>query len=156
MGWQLLEADDCLFFILKISWEKDFKAPWSHCYIFLIIFLLFTFILDHIHYILSHCHLVHTRPSIMCWYIYKLKFHPWRLWPFLEVESESVSLGRVQLFVILRTIACQASLSTGFSRQEYCSGLPFPSPRDLPDPGIKLRPPAFRVDSLPSKPPGTP
>ena len=43
----------------------------------------------------------------------------------------------VQLFVSLWTIACQAPLSTGFSRREYWSVLPFPSPGDLPDPGIE-------------------
>ena len=43
----------------------------------------------------------------------------------------------VQLFVIPWTVAHQASLSMGFPRQEYWSGFPFPSPRDLPDPGIK-------------------
>ena len=43
----------------------------------------------------------------------------------------------VPLFVIPLTVACQTSLSMGFSRQEYQSGLPFPSPEDLPDPGIK-------------------
>ena len=41
-----------------------------------------------------------------------------------------------------------------FSRQEYWSGLPFPSPGDLPDPGIKSRSPALQADSLPSEPPG--
>ena len=46
------------------------------------------------------------------------------------------------------------TLSMGFSRQEYWSGLPFPSPRDLPDPGIKLWSPALQADSLPSEPPG--
>ena len=46
-------------------------------------------------------------------------------------------LSCVQLFVTLWTIACQAPLSTEFSRQEYWSGLPFPTPGDLPDPGIK-------------------
>ena len=46
-------------------------------------------------------------------------------------------LSCVQLFVTLRTIACRAPLSTEFSRQEYWSGLPFPTPGDLPDPGIK-------------------
>ena len=45
--------------------------------------------------------------------------------------------SRVQLFVTLWTVACQAPMSTGFSRQEYWSGLLFPSPGDLPDPGIK-------------------
>ena len=42
----------------------------------------------------------------------------------------------------------------GFSRQEYWSGLPFPSPGDLPDPGIKLRSPALEADALTSEPPG--
>ena len=48
----------------------------------------------------------------------------------------------------------QAPLSMGFSRQEYWSGLPFPSPGNLPDPGIKLRSPALYTDALPSEPPG--
>ena len=46
------------------------------------------------------------------------------------------------------TVARQAPLSMGFSRQEYWSGLPFPSPGDLPDPGIKPRSPALQADSL--------
>ena len=54
------------------------------------------------------------------------------------------------------TVAYQAPPSTEFSRQEYWSGLPFPSPGDLPDPGIKPRYPAFQVDALPSEPPGKP
>ena len=44
--------------------------------------------------------------------------------------------------------------SMGFSRQEYLSGLPFPSPGDLPDPGIKVGSSALQADSLLSKPPG--
>ena len=44
----------------------------------------------------------------------------------------------------------------GFSRQEYWSGLPFPSPGDLPNPGIEPRSPALQADSLPSEPPGKP
>ena len=44
----------------------------------------------------------------------------------------------------------------GFSRQEYWSGLPFPPPGDLPDPGIKPGSPAFQADALTSEPPGTP
>ena len=54
------------------------------------------------------------------------------------------------------TVAHQASLSMGFSRQEYCSGLPFPSPGDLPNPGIEPRSPALQADALPSEPPGKP
>ena len=45
--------------------------------------------------------------------------------------------SRVPLLVALGTVACQAPLSLGFSRQEYCSGLPFPSPGDLPDSGVE-------------------
>ena len=62
----------------------------------------------------------------------------------------------VQLFVTLWTIACQASLSMGFSRQEYWSGLPCPSPGDLFHPGIKPGSPALQADSLPPEPPGKP
>ena len=58
------------------------------------------------------------------------------------------------LFVTLWTIACQAPLSMGFSRQEHWSGLPFPSPGYLSDPGIKPRSPALQPDSLLSEPPG--
>ena len=50
------------------------------------------------------------------------------------------------------TVACQAPLSMGFSRQEYCSGVPFPSPGGLPNPGIKPRSPALQADSFPSEP----
>ena len=49
------------------------------------------------------------------------------------------------------TIACQAPLSMGFSRQIYWSGLPFPSPGDLPDPGIEPRSPALQAYSLPTE-----
>ena len=54
------------------------------------------------------------------------------------------------------TAAHQAPLSVGFSRQEYWSGVPLPSPGDLPDPGIELRSPAMRADALPCEPPGNP
>ena len=49
------------------------------------------------------------------------------------------------------TVACQAHLSMGFSSQEYWSWLPFPSPGDLLDPGIKPRSPALQTDSLPTE-----
>ena len=64
------------------------------------------------------------------------------------------SLSCVQLFATLWTVAHQAPLSMGFSRQEYWSGLPFPSPRDLPKPGIEPGSPALQADSLSSEPPG--
>ena len=54
------------------------------------------------------------------------------------------------------TVAHQAPLSMEFSKQEYWSGLPFLSPGDLPDPGIKPESPALPADSLPSEPQGKP
>ena len=66
------------------------------------------------------------------------------------------SLSRIQLFATPWTAAYQAPLSMVFSRQEYWSGLPFPSPGDLPDPGIEPGSPAFQADALTSEPPGTP
>ena len=62
----------------------------------------------------------------------------------------------VCLFVTPWTVACQAPLSMGFSRQEYWSGLPFPSPEDLPDQGIEPESPALQADSLTSEPPRRP
>ena len=59
------------------------------------------------------------------------------------LESEVKSLSRVRLFVTPCTVAHQAPPSMGFSRQEYWSGLPLPSPGDLPDPGIEPRSPTL-------------
>ena len=66
------------------------------------------------------------------------------------------SLSCVRLFATPWTVAHQAPLPMGFSRQEYWSGLPFPSPGDLPDPEIKPRSPALQADTLTSEPPGKP
>ena len=65
-------------------------------------------------------------------------------------------LSHVRLFATPWTVAYQAPPSMGFSRQEYLSGLPFPSPGDLPDPGIKPGSPALEADALTSEPPGKP
>ena len=73
---------------------------------------------------------------------------------------EGKLLSSVQLFGTPWTVAYQAPPSMGFSRQEYWSGLPFPSPGDLPNPGIEpkseIKPgsPAFQADALTSEPPG--
>ena len=64
--------------------------------------------------------------------------------------------SRVQLFVTPWTVAHQAPLSMRFSRQEYWSELPCPTPGDLPNPGIKHRSPTLHVDSLLSEPPEKP
>ena len=68
-------------------------------------------------------------------------------------------LGRfscVRFFATPWTVAHQAPLFMGFSRQEYWSGLPFPFPGDLPDPGIKPRSLSLQADSLLSEPSGKP
>ena len=66
------------------------------------------------------------------------------------------SLSRAQLFATPWTVAYQAPPSMGLSRQEYWSGLSFPSPGGLPNPGIEPRSPALQADALPSEPPGSP
>ena len=77
-------------------------------------------------------------------------FHEWS-----EVKWSAVkSLSRVQFFATPWPVAYQTPPSMGFSRQEYWSGLPFPSPGDLPNPGIETRSPALQADALPSEPPG--
>ena len=74
-----------------------------------------------------------------------------------DLISEVKSLScMVWLFATPWTVDPQAPPSMGFSRQEYWSGFPFPSPGDLPDPGIKLGSPELQADSLPSEPPGKP
>ena len=71
-----------------------------------------------------------------------------------QSESEVKSLSRVRLFAIPWTVAHQAPQSMEFSGQEYWSGLPFPSPGDLPNPGIKPGSPALQAAALLSEPPG--
>ena len=65
-------------------------------------------------------------------------------------------LSHIRLFGTPWTVTHQSPLSMGFSRQEHWSGLPFPSPGDLPNAGIKQGSPALQVDSLPSEPPEKP
>ena len=65
-------------------------------------------------------------------------------------------LNCVRLFETPWTVAYQTSPSMGFSRQEYQSGLPFPSPGDLPNPGIEPRSPTSQANALPPEPSGKP
>jgi len=85
---------------------------------------------------------------LACWWECKLM-------QSLEKEKEKL-LSRVLLFATPCTVAYQAHPSTGFSRQEYWSGLPFPSPRDLSNPEIQPRSPTLQADALPSEPPEFP
>ena len=68
------------------------------------------------------------------------------LYIFLINQKLVYSLSRVLLFCY--RMDCQTFLSMGFPRQEYWSGLPFPSPGGLPDPGIEIVSPTLQVDSL--------
>ena len=63
-------------------------------------------------------------------------------------------LGRVRLFATPWTVGHQAPLSMGFSRQEYCSGLPFPPPGDLSNPGVELETHALAGGFFTTAPPG--
>ena len=74
----------------------------------------------------------------------------------LKVKVKVKALSRVRVFVTPWTVAHQAPLSMEFSRQEYWSGLPFPSPGDLPDSGIEPRSPALQAEALTSEAPGKP
>ena len=99
------------------------------------------------------------------WYVYTVEYYSaikkntfesvlmrWmRLEPIVQSEVSQKEkhqysmqlLSRVRLFATPWTVDYQASLSMEFSRQEYWSGLPFPSPGDLPDPGLEPRSPAL-------------
>ena len=77
-------------------------------------------------------------------------WHPAPVCTSVKVKS----LSRVQLLATPWTVAYQDPPTMGFSRQECWSGLPLPSPGDLPNPGIELGSPALQADALPSEPPG--
>ena len=72
----------------------------------------------------------------------------------MKVKVKVKSLSRIQLFATPWTVTHQAPPSMGFSRQEYWNGLPFPSPGDLPDPGIEPRSPTLQADIVTSEPSG--
>ena len=71
-------------------------------------------------------------------------------------QKKVKSVSHAQFFAGPWTVAYQAPPSMGFSRQEYWNGLPFPSPGDFPNPGIKPGSPALQTDALPTEPPGKP
>ena len=96
-------------------------------------------------YIYTHTH-IHTHIH-MCTQICNV---------YACMKRNSVSHCYAQLFVTPWTVAYQAPPSKEFSREEYWSGLPFPSPGDLPDPGIESGFPALQVDSVLSEPPRNP
>ena len=97
--------------------------------------------------------------------ILKKTYHPGSLTSVRSLHKDVVthklkvkvkSLSHVRLFATPWIVAYQASPSVGFSRQEYWSGLLFPSPGYLPGPGIEPESPSLLADALPSEPPGNP
>ena len=75
----------------------------------------------------------------------------------MSIKRKKVkSFSHVRLFATPWTVAYQAPLSMEFSRQEWWNGLLFPSPGDLPNPGIEPGSPALQANALPSEPPGKP
>ena len=76
--------------------------------------------------------------------------------PPTGLATREAHISHVQLFCDPWTVAHQVPPSMGFSRQEYWSGLPFPPPGDLPDPGIESRSPTLQADASTSEPPGKP
>ena len=73
---------------------------------------------------------------------------------YILIWGRAQSFSLIHLFTTLWAIFCPALLSMGFLRQEYWRELPFPSPGDLPNPGIQPRSPTLQADSLPFEPPG--
>ena len=97
-----------------------------------------------------HLHFLHLRTG----YLTLIAHFLMRISNILCLVVSSLLLNRVRLFATPWTVAHQAPPSMGFSRQEYWSGLPFPSPGDLPEPGIEPASPAFQADALTFEPPG--
>ena len=99
--------------------------------------------------------------QVLCPLLHKnnnLKIFYWMAWCFCIMWRLCCAelLSSVKLFATLWTVARQAPLSMGFSRQEYWSGLPCPPPGDLPKSGIETRSTILQADSLPSEAPRKP
>ena len=101
--------------------------------------------------IYSHSYLAIFKQLKSC--VSTVSFH-WAQQEFSDriFQGKGKPLSRVRLFATPWAVAYQAPPSMEFSRQEYWSGLPLPSPGDLPDPGIELGSPAWQADALPSEP----
>ena len=99
----------------------------------------------HLKYVAPNCS--NAGRSVSTWFLIS---------PNDDFSGSSLSLSSVRLFATPWTVAYQAPPSMGFSRQESWSGLPFPSPGDLPNPGIEPRSPTVQADALTSEPPGKP
>ena len=135
-------------------WSSGFKdlylnfstVKYNCCSIKSTLFLLSIFVVSNIH-MTNICSFPFNRNSFFSSIYLSIVYlsicpytnSPVHLYTHMNVNVKSLS--RVRLFTTQWTVAYQAPPSMGFSRQEYWSGLPFPSPKDLPNPGIKPRSP---------------
>ena len=109
--------------------------------------------LINIKHIIFYSQSVYSGAFVLKYSLFKERIWGQGLHMGIYVKVKVKSLSRVQLFATPWTIAHQAPPSMEFSRQGCWSGLPFPSPGDLPDPGIEPRSPTLRAHALPSEPP---
>ena len=123
--------------------QRSVDSIWVVCFLAInCMSLIYLSILLSVLYCLNYWCVVSLKSVLVLWFSYS----------FVKVKS----LSHVQLFATPWTVACQAPSSVGFSRQEYWSGLPFPSLGDFPDPGIEPRSLALQVDTLTPELPGKP
>ena len=96
-----------------------------------------------------------SNPGLL-WILYHLSQKSWHLFKKIKIEAGGCGLVAMSCLALATpwTIACQATLAMGFPRQTYRSGLLFPSPGDIVDPGIEPGSPVLQANSLPSEPPG--
>ena len=114
-----------------------------------------------VHVLLQSCPILfdpmdHSYPESSSHGIFQARLLEWIVMPSYRDSLHEVKWSRSVVSNSLWTVAHQAPPSMGFSRQEYWSGLPFPSPGDLPHPGIEPRSPTLQADALTSEPRGKP
>ena len=139
-----------------LTWVSQMIANKTNSYILISFKMSIATIFSYtiIYTLCTHLHLCPTlcnSTDCICQVSLSMGFSRQEYWP-VPVKL----LSRVRLFAIPWTLAYQAPPSMEFSRQEYWSGLPFPSPGDLPDPGIKPRSPTLQPEALPYELPGNP
>ena len=152
-----------LSFLMLFTWIRNLFSCYyfiKFIFIFYVLFGLFYYFIFQITYSSLSLSLQLIPSSIFCDLSIELFIFDWVFFIFSSSLLKCSimvmkSLRHVRLFVTPWTVAHQAPPSMEFSRQEYWSGLPFPSPGDLPNPGIEPRSPTLQADALPSEPWGS-
>ena len=132
----------CLIVVQSIGHVQFFATPWTAA------------CQASLSFAISYSLLKLRSIELLMLFLWTNRLAIWSLVPLLGAHVHSLS--RVQFFVTPWTVAHQSSLSMGFPRQECWSGLPFPSPGDLPDPGIEPAFSALAGDPLPVNHLGSP